>query len=256
MKVGLFLTARLGSSRLKQKHLLPVGDTTLLGVLMARIEAAFERELADGTAVLAITTSDEEENREFERHVGPRGRVFYGSVGNIPLRHLQAARALQVDAIVSIDGDDILCSVDAMRHVFEALLKGAPLARTADLPFGMNAWGYSTAVLAEVLERDSSDLLETGWGRIFAGIDAVEARLPRYSSNDLLRFTLDYDGDYQFFKAVIEGMGAQIVTATDREIVDFVQAQGLGRLNENLAKEYWANFHQKVQEEQAPRAPN
>ena len=92
MKTGFFLTARLGSTRLPRKHLLEAAGKPMLGVLAERIRHAFAADLAAGDALLAIVTSDEAENRAFERFAALGVRVFYGSVDNIPLRHHQAAQ--------------------------------------------------------------------------------------------------------------------------------------------------------------------
>jgi spore coat polysaccharide biosynthesis protein SpsF len=167
MKAGILITARLGSTRLKRKHLLPVEGEPIISFLIRRIVAEFQEEISQGQAAVIIATTSEPENQEFERLAGEKVAVFCGSKENIPLRHLQAADAHGLGVIVSVDGDDVLCSVQGMRRVYGALVGGAKYVRTANLPFGMNSFGYSRAFLAESLKDHQSDTLETGWGRIF-----------------------------------------------------------------------------------------
>lgn len=243
MTIGFFLTARLGSSRLPRKHLLEANGHALLEVLARRIIHAFVAEFRSGGANLVIVTSDEPENREFERFTTLGAQVFYGSKQNIPLRHLQAAEALRFDAIVAVDGDDILCSTDAMRMVHDGLSRGEDYMNTSGLPFGMNAFGYSIGFLQRSLRGNEQSTLETGWGCIF---DAAKLAIYRMKLRDevpeSLRFTLDYPEDYAFFRAIIEYFGERIFVASDQEIADYVVVQHLSDITAPIAEKYWQDF--------------
>ena len=242
MKTGFFLTARLGSTRLARKHLLEAAGRPLLSVLAGRIRREFAVAIERGEALVAVVTSDEPANRDFEC-LGQGLRVFYGATHNIPLRHLQAAQALAVDVIVAVDGDDILCSVEAMRVVREAMLRGAPYASTSGLPLGMNAFGYRREFLARSVAGNEGKTLETGWTYIFdAGRLENSALDLSISAPENLRFTLDYAEDYEFFRRIVEHFGEVIDTASDREIVSYVLGEGLQRLTDPIAQKYWENF--------------
>ena len=243
MKIGLFITARLGSTRLPRKHLLPVKGRPLIHFLLKRIQAEFQNELAEASCRLAVVTSDEPENRAFEQFCAEGVAVFYGSKSNIPFRHLQAARALAVDAIVSIDGDDILCSVKGMRSVYDALAHDRPYVKTANLPFGMNSGGYSRDFLESSLIGRTDDVLETGWSHIFDATKLKELSMTCPVQNDSLRFTLDYQEDFQFFTAVIESIGEAVITAPDELIVSRVLDEKLYLITEPIMKQYWENFY-------------
>lgn len=252
-RIGILVTARLGSTRLRRKHLLGVGDTTLLGVLLARIRHAFADELAAGKARIVIATTPEPENADFDAFVTADTEVFAGSRENIPLRHLECARALALAGIVSVDGDDILCAAEALRAVYDGLRAGAEGVKTEGLPFGMNAWGYATPTLAAAVEGHARDQLETGWGRIF-DFSRFETRTFDIAGNsEALRFTLDYAEDYDLFRAVIEGMGPQVTAAPCEAIIAHVLDNDLTRLNRARVDEYWANFRKERDGESAPR---
>lgn len=243
MKVGFFLTARLGSSRLPRKHLLEVNGYALLEILSRRILEAFPVDFSGGGAQLVIATSDEPDNREFE-HLNKLGiRTFYGSKQNIPLRHLQAAQALALDAIVAVDGDDILCSTAAMQVVRDGLVGGEEYANTSGLPLGMNAFGYRRGFLSDALRGNEERTLETGWGYIFDAnrLTNHQMRLSGRVPDDL-RFTLDYSEDYAFFRAIIEHFGDRLFAASDQAIVDYVVANGLSRITAPIAEKYWQDF--------------
>lgn len=253
VKTAIFLTARLGSTRLPRKHLLEAGGKALLSVLAGRIRRAYDKEIGRGDALLAVVTSDEPANREFERISGEPMQVFYGSKQNIPLRHLQAARHFGVDAIVAVDGDDILCSVDAMQVVSDSLAGGAEYTRTTGLPLGMNAFGYRTGFLARSVAGNEQKTLETGWTYIFDATRLTSHALELgFASPETLRFTLDYSEDYEFFRRLVEHFGPGMVTANDKEIVSYVLAQGLQMITDPISRKYWENF-QTVRAEEMGR---
>lgn len=246
------MTARLGSKRLPQKHLQSAGGRPILRMLLDRILHEFSPELQGGKARLFISTADEPENRELEKAFGEANvSVFFGSPGNIPYRHLQNLRDHGLDSAVSVDGDDIFCSPAAMRAVLQGLARGHDLVKTTGLPLGMNACGYTRELLDRSLSLNNPKVLETGWSRIFQPLNPFEARLPMLSGNELLRFTLDYPEDLAFFRKLIERLGPDSITAPDTGIVSLVDTEELWRLNENVSREYWRNFHEQVESEKA-----
>lgn len=257
MKIGILITARLGSTRLERKHLLPVNGKPLLQYLIERIRREFDEEIGKSVVKIIITTSDEEENRTFEQFSGAGVSVFYGSVNNIPLRHYQTAVAHNLDAMVSVDGDDILCSPAGMRRVYEELGSGDQYVQTSDLPFGMNSSGYSTPFLARSIRDHQNDTLETGWGRIFGESVVKKISMQFPVSSEKLRFTLDYEEDYRFFKAVIMKFGEGITGKSDEDLAKIVLKEEIFRFNEEISRKYWENFHRvrdrEISESQAGR---
>jgi spore coat polysaccharide biosynthesis protein SpsF len=250
MKTAILITARLGSSRLPKKHFLPVNGQPILQVLLDRITAVFRDELSTGGASIVIATSDEPENRAFERFANKHTQVFYGSCNNIPLRHLQALTSLKYDCALSIDGDDILCSPSGMYKVYEKLRSGHPYVRTTGLPIGMNSSGYSLHFLQQSLVNCGDSVLETGWGRIFSKLELTEIQLTEDAVDDRLRYTLDYKQDYSFFKEIIQSYEDNLITATDEQIIRFTIINKIYRLNHEVSELYWNNFAENMQAEQ------
>jgi spore coat polysaccharide biosynthesis protein SpsF (cytidylyltransferase family) len=249
MKTGILITARLGSVRLKHKHLLKIKDKAIIVYLIQRIQKCFEKEIAEGTVEIIIATSKKAENRAFNELDCKGVSVFWGSDDNIPLRHLQTAQQHHLDYLIAVDGDDILCSVHGMRKVFNALLNGHIYVKTTDLPFGMNSMGYSRIFLEKSLFNHRNDLLETGWGRIFDDNQVREIPVALSQNSNKLRFTLDYEEDFIFFKEIIEYLGDSILDISDEELVNQVMKRKLYRFNESIADEYWANFNLNMQKE-------
>ena len=255
MHIGILVTARMGSTRLSDKHLRALAGRPALSWLLERIATEFEVEIAIGRTSLWIATGNEKCNVAFSTvAAGTPANLFFGSDDNVPLRHLQVAQAQCLDALLSVDGDDILCAPEAMRAVHGALLDGTQLVKTTGLPLGMNAWGYATPTLQRAVENARATVLETGWGRIFSDIAARDVPLPCPNA-ELVRATLDYPEDLEFFDRSFREV-PDLHRLSAAEFVAAIVFRGLHRLNASVTERYWENFKMGVQSErQAANTP-
>ena len=252
MKTGILITARLGSTRLSQKHLIKVEGKELIKHLIDRIAQEFHSEIAANEIGVIIATGDNPVNKKLAA-VCPSCSLFYGDEHNIPKRHLQAAEFYRLSNIISIDGDDILCSTNAMRKVKERLEAGSPMVKTVGLPLGLNVMGYKTELLRRSLAARKYDQLETGWGRIFNSnkIDEIEIK----SVDDpKLRFTLDYEEDHLFFKEIITIVGDEISTISDMDLINIVIDNEVYKINSSRVEQYWSNFDRLMNQEETNNA--
>ena len=249
MKIGLLVTARMGSTRLHDKHLKPLNGRPALSYLLDRIEHTFKTPVLEGLAQVFIATGNVSANAALGMLSNNHVRLFHGDDDNIPLRHLQLAKAHSLDAIVSIDGDDLFCSLEAMHAVHEGLKQGLPLVKTTGYPFGMNAWGYSCEALAQAVSTQDHGVLETGWGRAFDAIEAkvIELHCPEA---DKVRATLDYPLDLDFFSSVIAHIPAWQILSTP-DLVKKIVAQDLHFINASLHDVYWQNFHAQMNQQKS-----
>ena len=249
MKIGLLVTARMGSTRLHDKHLKPLLGRPALSYLLERIEHTFKAPVLEGLAQVFIATGRASANAALGIFSNDHVHLFHGDDDNIPLRHLQLAKAHQLDAMVSIDGDDLFCSPEAMRAVYEDLMQGQPLVKTTGYPFGMNAWGYSCAALEQAVSTQDHGVLETGWGRAF---DAIEAKVIELDCADAekVRATLDYPLDLAFFSAVKAHI-PEWQTLSTPDLVKKIVAQDLHIVNASLHDVYWQNFHAQMNQEKS-----
>lgn len=253
MTIGLLVTARMGSTRLRDKHLRQVGDRPALTHLLARLEREFSDELRSGEAVALIATGNEARNHALEGlTTGTSVGIFFGDDDNVPLRHLQAAQRLGLRAIVSIDGDDIFCAPEAIREVHRVLSEGVALAKTSGLPLGMNAFGYSSEALANALAGARAATLETGWGRIFDGMPMHDSLLPCPQA-DQVRATLDYDEDLVFVDRCVREIPHWSELPTT-EFVAHMISRGLNAVNASVNEKYWKNFAMNMSAEQGQAA--
>jgi glutamate-1-semialdehyde 2,1-aminomutase len=245
-KIGIFIIARMGSQRLSGKHLMKVGSYEALALLFLRINNEFQADFAKGECVISLLTGNYNDNKELIEMISKIGFLtFSGDDANIPLRILQASKEFSVDGIVSVDGDDVFCSPDAIRSVYRNLKSGITLTKTVGLPFGMNAWGFSTANLEKALAKVSYKVLETGWARLFNSISFTDVIFSDDVFYKKIRATLDYREDLIFFQRCI-GFTKNPITATTNELLEIIKKYNLQNINSFLSYEYETNFKKNI----------
>lgn len=240
--IGILIIARLCSARLEKKHLIKANGKTLIEWLAERFLNAFDKQIKEGKVKIFIATSHQPENKEFEKlFKNTPLQVYYGNDSNIPLRQLECSEQFNLENIISIDGDDILCSTSAALALYDVLSKREILlAKSTGLPLGMNVIGYKKEILLPA--RSYGKNLETGWGRIFANQQSFDIVCGNYT-DESLRFTLDYIEDADFFVSIIESLREKIFEMSDAEIINFVIQNKLFELNSAVVKQYWQNFN-------------
>ena len=212
--------------------------------LVERFNFGFINEIKEKKIKIFITTSENKENILFESiFLNGEIKIFYGSDFNIPLRHLECAKANNIDYILSVDGDDILCSVEASKIVLEKLLDSGKIVKSKGLPLGMNVMGYSTLFLEKSLMNNSYERLETGWGKIFNENDEIIIEFQNNFNYKNIRMTLDYKEDVRFFNNVITGIGNEINLISDKDLIESIIINNWNKENENLIETYWENFN-------------
>ena len=252
MKTGIFITARAHSSRLPNKHFLPCLGRPILEYLLTRIRKEFAAEITAREMKLVITSGSHAENKIFETLKDSDLEIFYGSHNNIPYRHLQAMKEYNLEQAVAVDGDDILCSTEAMRTVYVNLLAGHNIVSTKGLPLGMNVSGYKKTILAEALGGIEGKSIETGWGRIFSSLETHEIQFDLQLTKEILeelRLTLDYPEDFAFFETVVKALGESVSMIQDKNLIAFITGNKFQKINGFLYKQYWENFHRELNNE-------
>ena len=250
MKTGILIIARLGSTRLPQKHLVSVKNRTFIEWLVKRYLYQFESNIKANEVKIIIATSVLEENKLFEEIFKDTSvEVFYGSDSNIPLRQLQCASKFSLDQIISIDGDDVLCSTEVAKKIFSILNNGESAVKSEGLPLGMNVIGYKVDYLEKCLDKElKNSTIETGWGRIFDD-NLKSINVGDFTFSDKLRFTLDYQVDADFFANIINYFDEIIIKLSDSDLIEYVVNNNIFEINSSVHDIYWDNFNNFKQKE-------
>ena len=126
MTIGAFLIARLSSSRLPNKNILPVVGKPLIELLSERVKSS------KLISKVIIATSDLESDDPLEELANKIGLLCYrGSLNNVMERITKAAEKFECDTIVEILGDNPLVHSELIDNVIDVYLsKQADYAAT------------------------------------------------------------------------------------------------------------------------------
>ncbi|MBC7428146.1 MAG: hypothetical protein H7336_06015 [Bacteriovorax sp.] len=243
-RFALFITARLGSKRLPNKHIIDMGGVRPIELLIRRLKIL-------GLPIV-VTTGDEPINYGFKEICkNEEVQLFFGEAENIPLRHLQAAKELNYDFIFAIDGDDLLTAPEGVMAIVKKIQNedfSKSFYNTSGFPFGMNSSGYSKTFLETAINNFKGENLETGWGRIFSKESVVV--IPCESKNaDNWRLSLDYDEDFAVFKNIWMHFKSDLITASSKEVLEYFDKNEVYKLNQTVIEKYWENFQSERSKE-------
>ncbi len=250
MRLLAVVQARLGSSRLPGKVLLPVNDKPMLAAMLRRVRAAqlpFE--------LCVATTNAPEDDPIVELCASLHVRCFRGHSTDLLERHYMAAREVCADAIAKIPSDCPLIDPAVIERVLSHYVKNAndfdyvSNLHPATYPDGndVEVMGFDVLQAAyrearRPFEREhTTPYLWERPERFRIGNVVWETGLDYSMSH---RFTLDYLEDYQFIKAVFYELGGSSTPFTLSDILRLLeQKPEIAQLNARFAGVNWYRHH-------------
>ena len=242
---AVFITARMGSTRLPGKHLLPVRGRPILEYLMDRV-----READLPSCIVLCTTTLPEDDILQEMAEKKDILVFRGHPTDILRRWLDAARAFRVEFIISAEGDDVFCDPECIDRIIRRYREtGADYLTCRGLPFGATPTGVRVQALETVCRLKIDDDTE-GQQRYFTetglfSLDTIEIRDPELNRPEI-RMTLDYPEDFQFFREVISALFHGKEPVSLRDIIKYHDKHPeIVQINQKMQKVYEKRFKKK-----------
>ncbi len=205
MTVAAIIQARMGSSRLPGKVLLPLQGRTVLDHVLTRCQAIRG---VDAVCCAVPETPDSDPVAEEAERFG--AIVVRGPEQDVLARYDRAARELGAEIVMRVTSDCPLTDPEVDAQVLELLRRtGADYAANnlePDWPHGLDCEVFYAAALAEAA-REARDPYErehvTPWLRNHPDLRRAHLPGPGGAIADL-RWTLDYPEDLAFFSAVFE----------------------------------------------------
>lgn len=133
-RIGMVLQARMGSTRLPGKVLMPFGGTTLLAWIVAR--------LRDMPWPLVVATSDQRQDDAIALHCDRLGiRHFRGSEHDVLDRYYQCAVTCGFSHVIRLTGDNPCPDTEALRQLADLHMASAAdyTHSFGELPVGVGA---------------------------------------------------------------------------------------------------------------------
>jgi len=222
MKAILIIQARMGSSRLPGKVLLPLGDTIVLDYVVSRSR------LINGVSEVIVATSDREQDQSIADWCAINAvTCFRGSEDDVLNRFIQAADPYQPDYIFRVTGDSPfldyeLANLMMMRIRKESadlvVLKGGHVLGSAVELITYRALKYIDANGLETRHREHVTYYAYENPEAFRLTDVTVPEELRHAE---LRITLDTPEDYRMLKEAAARHANDPLVPT-RKVVQFL----------------------------------
>lgn len=200
MKIGFFITARLKSSRLKQKIILPINGDRVLDKVILNCKAT-----SGINGVLLCTSTNSQDSKLFEYALKHKIQFFAGSEDDVLQRLLDAAKYYNYDGFVSITADNPLHSTYIADLIVDWVDKvHSDFIFVSGLPIGLTGYYINTKALeiAIAMKKESDTEI---WGPFVNRPDFFKIGYLNVENDlfpDNARFTCDYLADFQFLSSV------------------------------------------------------
>ncbi|MFX0059060.1 MAG: cytidylyltransferase domain-containing protein [Candidatus Heimdallarchaeota archaeon] len=251
MKIGAFITVRLGSTRLHNKALLKIKGRPTIMHLIERIKQAKNID-----EIVLCTTTNSEDKKLIAIAKKLNIAYFTGDDKDIIKRHYDAANYHGVDFVINIDGDDLFCDPEYIDDIAKEAKKNYGIydvIETKGLPFGVNSFGYKVDCLRNVFENKSQNNTDTGWGEFFRENKNLKKKVIQAKEKHIFkdkklepRMSLDYQEDLDFFIKVFEALYKEGRYFSYDAIIEFLKKNpNVIDINKQVEEIYWENYDKK-----------
>ena len=249
MKIVTVIQARMSSSRLPGKVMLPILGQPLLYRMIERVKAA------ELIGQLVIATSTNPEDDEIEKFCEEENLVCYrGHLTDLLDRHYQVAKNYKAEAVVKIPSDCPLIDPKIINKVLQKFIDHDEYDFVSNLHPATYPDGNDVEIMSfEALEyawRDASKDYEREHTTPFIwehdenfGIGNVEWETGLdYSATH--RWTIDFPEDYEFIRKVYSELYAGNPLFTLKDILDLLkQKPKIAEINSQYLGKYWYENH-------------
>ena len=209
MKIGCLLSVREKATRLPNKVMLKISGIPIAECLLKRLT------LAKKIDQIILSTSVDTRDKVLVDLANRLGfSSFCGSEEDKLARYYETAKAYNLNGVIIVDGDDLLCFPEMIDAAAEELSKGnVDCVYLSGLPLGAASIGVTFEALEKVLKIKAENDTEV-WGGYFIGSGKFKTKEITVSDPLLnhpeIRLTLDYIEDYQLLQGIFNEMGGRI----------------------------------------------
>ena len=228
-RVGAVILARMTSSRLPGKPLRPIGDSPLIGYVLARLRRV------EGLDAIVLATSSDPSDDELAAFAGENGIGLHrGPLDDVAGRVLAAARANGLDAVARVNGDSPWLDPGLLSEAVAAWRRGGADVVTnlveRTWPYGVAAEVVSVDALARAIEDAPAEEREHVTQALYLRPEGFSIlALPAADPPDPeLRLTVDTEADLERFArlvALFPGRAAEVQTAEVAEAARNLERQ-------------------------------
>lgn len=211
MRVVAVVQARMGSTRLPGKMMLPIGGTEAIRRVVRRVRRAEEID-----EVVVATTTQRRDDLIAEEARREDSTVYRGDASDVLGRTVGAAETAGADVVVRVTGDCVFASPEVLDTVVGTLNRGdheyVSNNLTRSFPLGLDAEAFTIESLREV-DRHSTAPNEREHVTVYYKENTDEFDTKVVTSSDVfdqqayrgrtdIEFVLDEPADYRFLDRV------------------------------------------------------
>jgi spore coat polysaccharide biosynthesis protein SpsF len=250
-KLGAIIPIRLASERLPNKAIKEICGRPVVWHLLDRVCVSKHIQKSD----VVVCTTQEKSDDSLEEIVKRYGcSVFRGSTDDIIKRFYEAVEFYGFDAVIQVDGDDILCDTQYMDLTMDKLLEDPTLdiVTCEELPLGIASKSFTRRAMERVYRHYKTEKNDTGFIYFFTKTSLCKKSIihpikPEHVLDEA-RLTLDYEEDFEVFRIIIEALYREGRVFGLEEIVLFLrQYPGVMKINAVLNEKYMQRHQEKAQ---------
>jgi spore coat polysaccharide biosynthesis protein SpsF len=235
MKVIAILQARMGSTRLPGKVLLPFGRTNVLDYAVSRCQAA------KGIDQVIVATSEKEADSQIVEWCNRNGiEVFQGSEEDVLSRYFECAKQYKADYVIRALGDCPFFHYELADAVIEhtTRVQGDIAIYSEPIPLGLGVEIISSSALSYIYSHGMED-----YHREHVTYYAYENRelfqsvnmdSPAYLKDKQVRLTLDTQEDYQLLTVIANHFAENKLISTPSILNYLEKNKELTSINEHI----------------------
>ena len=216
MKIVAIVQARMSSTRLPGKIMLPLKGKPVLQNIAERIMTA-----KNISGVIIATSAETSDDIAANFCMKSGIKVFRGSLNNVLERYYKCALRESADVIVRCTGDNALIDGNIIDEAVNVFSSGGIdyLSYKKGLPLGMHTEVFSFAALEKSYhEAKDPECLEHVTPYMIKNPDKFRVMFfadDKDPDNSSMRFTMDTPEDYEFVKRVYDSFSANIFTYSE-----------------------------------------
>jgi spore coat polysaccharide biosynthesis protein SpsF len=231
---GIFITARLKSTRLPRKVLLNVLGKTVLKYQLDRLKANTNIKL------ILCTSTNSQDDELIDFAIKEKIEYFRGSEDDVINRYYNACTKFGIEKFYIIYGDEPFTDIELLYRTLSQIdTRKRIWIDNSDFTDGTFGYGMSFKAI-EYAEKNKTKLHNEVWGRMLSEMDIeiIKNINECLEISKSVRLTIDYPEDLTVFTKIIENIGERSDTISIKELQNLYNQLKLYEINGQKINEY------------------
>ena len=239
-KVGTVIVVRTSSKRLPNKALCKIIDQESITVLIKRM-----KRINNSHQIILATSTDKSDDILEKIAIKEGVSIYRGSLNNVALRYYEAAKKFELEQIVRITGDAIMCDEIMLEKAIEnQILTGSDVTFIKNMPYGTakEVFNFKTieTIVLKAEKPENTEYLE--WYLENSKIFNISYIKSNYIFDESIRLTLDFKEDLILFNKIFEYFKSDIDRFTLYDVLVFLKNNPeMIKINSHLTPKFSRN---------------